>query len=268
MVKVIPVINNKGGVGKTTSTVNLAAGFARIGKRVLLVDVDGQASASLALGVPREELRPSSADVLFGRAEIGKSIRPTSVDGLDLLTGYMDLADFDLRASRMQQREYQIRNMLQPVLDAYDHILLDCAPSTSLLSINALLAADALIIPLQPSYLGIEGMMSLGEAVRRIRAALGRVAPVLGILLTMVNYDEEGTDAIVKEIRSYYGTKVFDTEIYPDTALADAPGFGQTIYEFAPESQAAEQYMALTQEVTGRIERLSHADQSLSEVAS
>jgi chromosome partitioning protein len=260
MIKVIPVINNKGGVGKTTTTVNLSAGLARAGRRVLLVDIDGQASASLALGVPREELRPSSADVVYGRIEISKAIRPTALEGLDLLTGYMDLADFDLRTAKLPQREYQIRDMLQPVYDAYDHIILDCAPSTSLLSINAILAADAIIIPLQPSYLGIEGMMSLGEAVRRIRAALGQVAPVLGILLTMVNYDEEGTDAVVKEIRSYYGAKVFDTEIYPDVALVDAPGFGQTIYEFAPQSQAARQYGELAQEVMDRIDRIINTE--------
>lgn len=268
MVKVIPVINNKGGVGKTTSTINLAAGLAREGRRTLLIDLDGQASASLALGIARNELRPSSADVLFGRVEIEAAIRPTSVEGLDLLTSSLDLADFDLRTARVPQREYLLRSMLEPVYDAYDHILLDCAPSTSLLSINALLAADALIIPLHPSYLGIEGMMSLGEAVRRIRTALGHVAPILGILLTMVNYAEEGTDTIVQEIRSYYGNRVFDTEIYPDVALVDAPGFGQTIYEFAPESQGAQQYAALTREVLERIDRLVHAGTAMNEAAS
>lgn len=268
MVKVIPVINNKGGVGKTTTTISLAAGLARMGRRILLIDLDGQASASLALGVPRDELRPSSADVLFGRIETAEAVRATDVDGLDLLTGYLDLADFDLRISRMPQREYQVRRMIAPIHEAYDHILLDCAPSTSLLSINALLAADAYIIPLQPSYLGIEGMLSLGEAVRRIRTALGSVAPVLGVVLTMVDYEEEGTDSIVQEIRSYYGEKVFDTEIHPDVTLADAPGFGQTIFDFAPDSKGAEQYAALTEEVAARIERLGHADEVLRKVAS
>lgn len=257
MIKVIPVINNKGGVGKTTTTVNLAAGLARMGRRVLLVDLDSQASASLSLGVPRDKLRPSSADVLFGRVELAKAIRPTEHEGLDLLTSYLDLADFDLRTARLPQREFHLRSILEPIRDVYDHILLDCAPSTSLLSINALLAADAFIIPLQPSYLGIEGIMSLGQAVRRIRTALGRVAPVLGIVLTMVNYEEEGTQSIVEEIRGYYGNKVFETEIRPDISLVDAPSFGQSVYEYAPESQAAKEYLALTQELLGRIETLS-----------
>jgi chromosome partitioning protein len=255
MFRTIPVINNKGGVGKTTTSVNLAAGLALQDRRVLLIDLDSQGSASLALGVERGNLTPSSASVLFEEVGIREAIRPTQMDNLHLVTGSLDLADADMVLSDMPGRERRLEAVLGELDDDYDVIIIDCAPSTSLLSVNALVAADAFIIPLSPSYLALEGIISLGEVVKNVRLGIGEVAPVLGIVLTMVDYSNERTAEIVEQVRQHYGGKVFHTEIKPDPKLEDAPGFGQSIFEFAPQSPGADDYRRLTAEVIERLAR-------------
>jgi chromosome partitioning protein len=244
-------------VGKTTTSVNVAAGIARRDHRVLLIDLDSQGSASLALGVDRSDLHPSIADVLFGEKTLKEAIRRTDVDGLHLVTGSLGLADADMKLSGEEGRERRLQHALEDVEEHYDVVLVDCAPSTSLLSVNALVAADAFIIPLAPSYLSLEGIISLGEVVKNVRRGIGEVAPVLGIVLTMVDYSEDRTQEIVGQVREHYGGKVFDTEIRPDSAIEDAPGFGQPIFEFAPDSQGAADYGDLVDEVLDRLERYS-----------
>jgi len=193
MIRTIPVINNKGGVGKTTTTINLAAGLARRDANVLVVDLDSQGSASLALGVDRNDLEPSVASVMFRDTRADEAIRTAVRPNLDLLTGSLRLADTDTRLSSQENREHRLAHTLAPIEDAYDVILIDCAPSTSLLSINALVAADAFIIPVSPSYLSLEGVISLGKVVNNVRRGMGEAAPVLGVLLTMVRRDDEQT---------------------------------------------------------------------------
>ena len=254
-IQVIPVINNKGGVGKTTTAINLAAGLGRAGKRVLLVDLDSQASASLALGVPRPKQRPSSADVLFGEVPSEAAIRQLDSAGFDLMPGSIELADTDVRLAQVQRRERRLSTLLRPLRSEYDVILMDCPPSTSLLAVNVVIAADAFLIPLLPSYLGLEGIVSLGEVISKARQNLGYVAPVLGILLTLVDYNKEGTEEIIRQVRNHYGDKVFDTEITPDVSLEDAPGYKQTIFEFDESSQGAQEYAALTEEVMQRLHK-------------
>lgn len=255
MFKTIPIINNKGGVGKTTTTVNLAAGLARQNRRVLVVDLDSQASASLALGIDRNDLSPSTAEVLFGDVDVTDAIRKTDTGGIHVIPGSLRLADTDTRLSNARNRERRLRNVLNDVEQGYDVILLDCAPSTSLLSVNALVAADAFIIPVAPSYLSLEGVISLGEVVKNVRQGLGEAAPVLGVLLTMVRRDDEQTRTIINEVRNHYGGKVFDTEIRDDPAVEDAPSFGQSVFEYAPDSRGASDYRSLVDEVIERIDR-------------
>jgi chromosome partitioning protein len=145
--------------------------------------------------------------------------------------------------------------VLSEVQDDYDSILIDCAPSTSLLTINALVAADAFIIPVAPSYLSLEGVISLGEVVKNVRMSLGEAAPVLGVLLTMVKSEKEQSESIIGEVREHYGGKVFDTEIEQDPALEEAPTHGQSIFDHAPDSRGAAQYEALVEEVLDRLDR-------------
>lgn len=255
MIKTIPIINNKGGVGKTTTTVNLAAGLGRAGRRVLVVDLDSQGSASFALGIDRDDLTPSTAAVLFDEHSAREVVRSTPTENVDILTGSMRLADADTRLSRVEEREKRLAQTLSDLSKAYDTILIDCAPSTSLLTINALVAADAFIIPVAPSYLSLEGVVSLGEVVKNVRMNLGEAAPVLGVLLTMVQRDDEQTRTIMSEVRSHYGGKVFDTEIRSDAPIERAPTLGKSIFEYAPDSQGASDYQAVVDEVLDRLDR-------------
>ena len=255
MIKTIPVINNKGGVGKTTTTVSLAAGLGRVGKQVLVVDLDSQGSASFALGIDREELNPSTADVMFEEKRPSEVIKSTATENVDVLTGSLRLADVSTVLSSVEGREKRLARGLSAIEDEYDTILIDCAPSTSLLTVNALVAADAFLIPVSPSYLSLEGIVSLGKVVKNVRMSLGEAAPVLGVLLTMVQRDDEETRAIIKEVRQHYGGKVFDTEVQYDPALEEAPTRGASVFDYAADSQGAVQYKQVVKEVVDRMER-------------
>jgi chromosome partitioning protein len=254
MIQVIPIINNKGGVGKTTTCVNVAGGLASRGSRVLLVDLDSQGSASLASGVDHGNLRPSVADVLFDDASLDATVRSTSRPNLDLLTGSLDLANANVRLKGKKQSAWYLKQALDPAREDYDVILVDCAPSTSVLTVNALVAADAFIIPLNPSYLALEGVVSLGKVVRRVRQGVGDAAPVLGLVITMIDPDDSNND-VVSEVRRHYGGKVFDTLIRRHPALEEAPGEGRDIFAYAPDSPGAEDYAHLVEEIEDRIER-------------
>lgn len=255
MLQTIPIVNNKGGVAKTTTSINLSVGLARQGKRVLLIDLDSQGSASLSLGVPRKQLNPSTADVLFGDAPLDRSIRDLSIPNLDLLTGSLRLSNADTRLGSTKHREQHLKRIVDEVNDRYDVVIVDCAPSTSLLTINALVAADGFIIPVSPSYLSLEGVISLGEVVHNVRQNMGEAAPVLGVLMTRVPKRDADAEAVIEQVRKHYGGKVFDTIIHTDPMLESAPGHGESIYTHAPDSQGAAEYEALTREVSDRLER-------------
>ena len=253
--QIIPVINNKGGVGKTTTTVNLAAALARMGRRVLLVDLDCQASASLSLGLGRADLEPSSATVLFGQVTLEEAIRETGTPNLDLLPGSMELANADIRLAQSSRRTGRLAEALRLARGQYDLILIDCAPSTSLLNVNAIVAADTLLIPLSPSYLSLEGLISFGETIRRIRAAMGTIAPVLGMAMTMMDSEDAESRKILEATRTRFGGKLFKTGIRPCEALGAAPAHSQTIFDFAPDSTGAQDYEQLAHEVVDRLSR-------------
>lgn len=253
--QVLSVINNKGGVGKTTTATHLACGMARRDRRVLLVDLDSQGSASLAVGIDRSNLTPSAASVLFEETEIEEVLRTGVKPNLDVLTGSLELANTDTRLSDAPEREKRLQQALVPVRSVYDLIVLDCAPSTSLLTINALVASDAFIIPTSPSYLSIEGIISLGRVVSRVRRGIGEAAPTLGILLTMVDPDGDNQRVATRQLREHYGGKVFDTEIRQDRALENAPAKGQSVFEYDPDAPGAADYRAFIDEVEERLER-------------
>ena len=259
MIQILPVITNKGGVGKTTTCVNLAAAFALAGRRVLIVDLDGQASASLALGLKRADLKVSSAQVLFGEVEARDAIQQTKVQNMHLIPGSMDLASADLRLGRMADRVTRLRNALADVRNDYDLIFLDCPPSASLLTINAVMAGDALVIPVVPSYLSIEGLISFGEMLRHIHSGVGRMAPVLGIVVTRADEDKREVRLAAEVVRQRYGARVFDTVIHPDPKLETSPLQGKTIFEIDPHTPGALEYAALADEMGERIAKLSAA---------
>ena len=252
----LALVNNKGGVGKTTSAVNLAAGLAAEGLRVLLCDLDAQGSASLSLGLSRADLSPGTAEAILDGLPIRDAVRPSYVEGLDILPGSMDLASADLGLSDVDGREAVLKAALSPVLPDYDFAVLDCPPSLGLLTVNALTAADRFIIPITPDYLALEGLVNLMDAVERIRAGIGTAAAPLGILLTLCDYRLNVTTEIRDMIRRHYGRLVFKTEVRVNVRLKEGPSFGKTIFDYDAGSAGADGYRALTKEVLRRMSGL------------
>lgn len=246
---ILALINNKGGTGKTTSAVNLAAALAMRGSRALLVDLDSQASASLSMGIDRAAFAPSIADAILAGKPLKPVIRRTAVEGLDLVTGSPDLANADLALANLSGRERRLKAAIAPVLGDYAFIILDCPPSLSMLSVNAMVAADAFIIPTPPEYLALEGLVGLLDAVQKVHAGIGDKCRLLGILLTKVDHRRRVTEEIIGVIRGHYKDQVFRAEVGVDVRLVEAPSFGKTIFQYDRRSSGAEAYLQLAGEI-------------------
>jgi chromosome partitioning protein len=242
------LVSRKGGVGKTTTAVNLGAALADKGKRILLVDLDPQASASMALGVPRDQFFPSSADVLLAGMPAWEAVRPTSTAGLYLITASTDLQRAESELGVFSKKELRLRSALAPLVDRYDHILLDCASSLSLLPINALAASQAFIVPACPQFLSVAGVPNLITTADRLAWTAGNRTLPLGILLTMVDYRTKLTRRTVDRIRAEHGPLVFAIEIRINTRLAEAPETGLTIFEYDSAATGASAYRLLADE--------------------
>ena len=252
---VIAIVNNQGGVAKTTTAVQLAAALSGRRRRVLLVDLDSQCSASLWFGVPRSRLAPSVADCLLHDYPLTKAVRHTSTPHLDLLTGSLELANVDLALCDVPGRELTLHRLLHGARDRYEHIVLDCAPGFSLVTVNALVATDAFIVPVVPQFLAIEGLVSLLASIEQLCTRLAARAKLLGIVLTMFDGGRAATGARDR-LRAQYREQLFHTEITASRALEEAPAHHRTIFDFAPRSRASDAYRRLAAETSARLRHL------------
>jgi chromosome partitioning protein len=248
----LALVNVKGGVGKTTTAVNLAAAFARSGLRALVVDLDPQGSATFSLGVPRDQAETSTAEVLTGKAEAAEAIRPTAIEGIDLLPASLRLAGLDLALARKQEPEKLLKRALSPVRRRYDVIVFDCPPGLSILSLNGLGAANAYLVPVAPHHLDMEALAGFLELLESVRERLGKMPERLGILLTMVDHRTLVTDEVVQAIRKRYGQQVLRTEIPINVRLSQAPAQGRSIFDYESWSTGAAAYGKLGGEVLRR----------------
>ena len=247
----LALANLKGGVGKTTTAVNLAAAFARSGLTTLLIDLDPQASASYSLGVGRDQTESSAAEVLSGKIEVGEAAVETAVPGLHLLPGSLRLAGSELSLVRKQEPEKLLRRAIAPVR-RYDMVVMDSPPGLSILTLNALAAADAFVVPVVPHRLDAAALGGFLELVEEARDRIGRKTELLGILLTMVDHRTMVTDDMVAAIRRQYGQQVFRTEIPINVRLAEAPSRGLPIFNYESWSTGAAAYGRLGAEVLRR----------------
>ena len=249
MGKIIAVANQKGGVGKTTTAVNLAAALGDKGKRVLLADTDPQGNTTSGVGVDRRQCKISVYEVLIGGAKAKDALLKTEFKNLSLLPSHMDLAAAEIELVNLENRETMLKYALAPIRGDYDYIFIDCPPSLGLITTNALTAADTILIPIQCEYYALEGLSQLMNTVRRVKRQYNDLLDIEGVLLTMYDGRLNLTQQVVEEVKKYFPRKVFKTVIPRTVRLSEAPGFGQPVLYYDRASRGAQSYGELAQEI-------------------
>lgn len=252
MTHIISIINQKGGVGKTTTTVSLAAFIGKKKKKVLLIDLDPQGNASSGLGVNKSELENSTYDVLVNDLAISEAIIPSSAESVDICPTNINLAGAEVELVAAMSREMILKNALSEVKDNYDYIFIDCPPSLGILTLNALAASNGLIIPIQGEYYALEGLTQLINTMNIVKKKLNPNIGILGVVLTMFDRRTQLTKQVKEEVEKYFGDKVFKTYIPRNVRLAEAPSHGLAISDYDPNSKGGKAYADLAAELIKR----------------
>ena len=250
--KIMAIINQKGGVGKSTTAINLSAALGEMDKQVLLVDLDPQGNSSSGLGVEKSQVQNCIYDVLLNDVPVEEVIIPDVCEGLDLVPATINLAGAEVELVSEMARENRLKDAIGALRGKYDYIFIDCPPSLGLLTVNALVAADKLLIPIQCEFYALEGVTKLLDSMKRVKTRLNPTLDIYGVLMTMYDGRTTLSRQVVEEVRSYFGRLVFETLIPRTVKLSEAPSFGQPITLYDPSGKGAQSYMSLAKEVIAR----------------
>lgn len=249
MGKIIAIANQKGGVGKTTTAINLSASIALAGRDILVVDIDPQGNTTSGLGFDRSELVSSIYDVFSGRLNIGEVVLGTSVENLRLVPSSIDLIAAEVELVDIEGREFVLKNALHALIDQYEFIIIDCPPSLGLLTLNGLVAAHSVLIPVQCEYYALEGLGMLSRTIELVQSAFNPELKIEGVLLTMFDKRTSISHQVAEEVRRYFGEKVYSTVIPRNVTLSEAPSFGRPVMLYDARSKGAQSYLKLAKEI-------------------
>jgi chromosome partitioning protein len=249
LARIIALVNQKGGVGKSTTAVNLGAALAVLGQRVLVIDADPQGNATTGLGIDKARLQRDVYDVLLQEASIDDVLVPTEIEGLSIVPATINLAGAEIELVSAMSRETRLRQAVLPVAERYDFILIDCPPSLGLLTINALTAAQECLIPVQAEYYALEGLSQLTGVVERVREALNPSLIVSGVLVTMFDGRTRLATEVLEELMKFFPREIFKTQIPRNIRISEAPSYGKPVIVFDPKSRGAQAYLAVAREL-------------------
>ena len=253
MAKIIAFANQKGGVGKTTSAVNIAASLGLLDKKTLLVDLDPQGNATSGVGIPKKSLKGTIKDVLTGETDIRNVVLPTNYKNLSIIPTNVSLsgAEFDLYND--EGSEYNLKDAFKAISDDYDYIIIDCPPSLGMLTVNAFVASDGILVPMQAEFYAVEGLSQLIATTKRVKKLYNENLNIIGILITMYNKRLLLSMQVMDELQKYYPDKLFNTTISRNVKLSEAPGFGKPVYYHDKHSKGANEYLDVAKELISRI---------------